>query len=369
MSKRRDVSQAPSLTDKQLEARCKELLEAGESRNTKAAYRCALNHYHNVWGGALPATEQDICRYLTIYSSHHKPSTLRLRLAALSKIHRDLGQPDPTKGEIVQQLMKGIRVTNDAPQKKAKPMTLQFLRQIVEAIDRNATEARRAAAESSVPLTEVQQHRLRRVLLAAARNKALVLLGFWRGFRSDEISRLSVEGIEGARGAGLRIFLQRSKADRKAEGRSFPVPALRELCPVDAYFDWIDEAGIREGRVFRGINRLGELADTGLSSKSMGVLLAKICVDAGLDPNGISTHSLRHGFAHWAADSDWDLQSLMEYVGWANVSNAKGYLPSRYNFGSLALTPARLSEGTAPDVLGATPSIVGVVLSRTSGES
>lgn len=46
-----------------------------------------------------------------------------------------------------------------------------------------------------------------------------------------------------------------------------------------------------------------------------------------------SAHSLRRGFANWAAANGWDVKSLMEYVGWKNVQSAMRYVEAVNPFG------------------------------------
>lgn len=46
------------------------------------------------------------------------------------------------------------------------------------------------------------------------RNRSLMLLGFWRGFRSDELVNLRVENIEVTPGQGMACYLGRTKGDR-----------------------------------------------------------------------------------------------------------------------------------------------------------
>ena len=71
--------------------------------------------------------------------------------------------------------------------------------------------------------------------LRSLRDKSLILLGFWRGFRSDELSRLRVEHVEANAGEGISCFLGRTKGDRQNLGSTFRAPALSRLCPVEAY--------------------------------------------------------------------------------------------------------------------------------------
>lgn len=42
--------------------------------------------------------------------------------------------------------------------------------------------------------------------LRCRRDTALLLIGFWRGFRSDELCRLQVEHIQAEAGAGMTLF-------------------------------------------------------------------------------------------------------------------------------------------------------------------
>jgi hypothetical protein len=63
--------------------------------------------------------------------------------------------------------------------------------------------------------------------LRHTRNKAFLLLGFWRGFRGDELIRLNIEFIEVNQCEGMVYYLPQSKGDRQNKGTSFKVPALQ----------------------------------------------------------------------------------------------------------------------------------------------
>nr|WP_232435481.1 site-specific integrase [Burkholderia ubonensis] len=163
--------------------------------------------------------------------------------------------------------------------------------------------------------------------LACIRNRALVLLGFWRGFRSDELSRLRIEHVTVEAGRGMTLFLPRTKGDRAQLGTTFKAPALSRLCPVAAYEAWITASGLTEGYVFRRVDRWGNVSDEGLHAGSLVPLLRALFREAGLStPNSYSSHSLRRGFATWANSNGWDLKMLMEYVGWKDVRSAMRYI-------------------------------------------
>src|SRR5471032_1858219 len=164
-------------------------IEAATRDNTRQSYRAAIEHFEVQWKGLLPATADGVARYLAEYADTLAVSTLRQRLAALAQWHTAQGFPDPTKAPIVRQAMRGIRALHPAQEKQAKPLQLDELERVVGALDRSVDAARRGNDRAAE--------------LRSLRDKSLILLGFWRGFRSDELSRLRVEHVEASAGEGI----------------------------------------------------------------------------------------------------------------------------------------------------------------------
>ncbi|HHX6572665.1 tyrosine-type recombinase/integrase [Pseudomonas aeruginosa] len=306
--------------------------EAGRSKNTSAAYQSAIRHFQNVWGGFLPATEAAVVGYLTTYAPELTVSTLDLRLAALAKWHKTQGFPDPTKGEQVKRFLSSIRTIHGTRQKQAIPLSIEHLRAMVASLEAQYQQAR---AGGDLP-----------GLLRASRDKALLLIGFWRGFRSDELRGMTAEGVTVYRGSKMAVFVRRSKTDLAAIGKTYEVPALIECCPVEAYSRWIEDAGISHGAVFRSIANNGRLGAESIDRKSVGRILTKIASDAQIEVH-FTSHSMRSGFANWAIDQGWSLKDLMEYVGWKGASNAARYVGSKFNFGPIALAQPSASSVAA----------------------
>ncbi len=285
-------------------------IDAATRDNTRKAYRAAVEHFEAEWGGFLPATADSISRYLVNYADTLSVNTLKQRLAALSHWHVDQGFPDPVKTPMVKKVLRGIRELHPSQEKQARPLQLEELNRVVQTINHtlNDNDDKKSA-------------------LRPKRDKALILLGFWRGFRSDELSRLSIEHIQVSPGEGMTLFLPRSKTDRLNQGRSYRTPALSRLCPVSAYLDWVQAAGLKKGPVFRRITRWGALGDQPLNPDSLVGILRSVLDQAGiLDSHRYSSHSLRRGFATWAGNDGWDVKSLMEYVGWKDVKSAMRYI-------------------------------------------
>jgi integrase len=308
-------------------------IEAATRTNTRKSYRSALEHFEVEWGGFLPATADSVARYLAEYADKLAVSTLRQRLAALAAWHGEQGFPDPTKAPIVRKAMRGIRALHPGQEKQAKPLLLDELEQVVHSLDLGLLAAR--------------QQRDRAAELQLSRDRSLLLLGFWRGFRSDELSRLMVDNIEAKPRQGMTCFLGSTKGDRKNLGTTFKAPALFRLCPVEAYLDWISTAQLTSGPVYRSINQWGHVGEQGLNVDSIAPLLRRILAKGGLETAALySSHSLRRGFASWAAANGWDLKGLMEYVGWRDVKSALRYVEAPDPFGkhrienAMAVRPA-----------------------------
>nr|WP_079235587.1 MULTISPECIES: site-specific integrase [Pseudomonas] len=242
------------------------------------------------------------------------PAQAKSNQAALAQWHVSQGFPDPTKTPLVRQVLKGIRTLHPRQEKQAEPLQLRQLEQCVLWLERTGDQAR---AEDDWPR-----------MLRCWRDRALILIGFWRAFRSDELCRLRVEHIQVRPGEGMQLFLPWSKGDRDNQGQTFSAPALARLCPVQAYVDWISLAGIARGPVFRGVDRWGHLGEQGLHPNSVVPLMRAVLQAAGLPAELYSSHSLRRGFATWATRSGWDLKALMQYVGWSDGQSALRYVES-----------------------------------------
>ncbi|MBO1011520.1 hypothetical protein [Acidovorax sp. SD340] len=75
---------------------------------------------------------------------------------------------------MARQVLKGIRVLHPAMEKRARPLVLVQLEEVDSWLQRAINEAR--------------SHGNQPCLLRHGRDRSLVMLGFWRGFRSHELS-------------------------------------------------------------------------------------------------------------------------------------------------------------------------------------
>ncbi|MEQ1312392.1 tyrosine-type recombinase/integrase [Acinetobacter sp. XH1639] len=298
-------------------------LKASIRENTQKSYANAIQHYEFEWQGLLPATADRITHYLTDYAGALSINTLKQRLAALSQWHIEQGFPDPTKAPIVKKVLKGIKAVHLAQEKQAKPLQLIQLKQTVDYLDQVIEQSKNSGERAKQ--------------LRYTRNKSLLLLGFWRGFRGDELTRLNIEDIE-IHYEGMSCYLAKTKGDRALNGQYYQVPALKQLCPVQAYLDWLMVSELTSGVVFRSINRWGHISSDALHIDSLIPLIRDVFSKAGIESAELySAHSLRRGFAHWANENGWEIKDLMQYVGWKNINSALRYMNSSQNFQKIDL--------------------------------
>lgn len=266
--------------------------------STKRAYGADLAHY-SASGRTVPSTPVSIADYLAEMSDTHAVATLQRRLAALSKAHRALGAPDPTKDEIVKATLRGIRRVVGSAQREAKPILREDLFAVLERMTDRPIDIR---------------------------DKALLLLGFAGAFRRSELVSLDVADIEPVR-QGIVITLHRSKVDQERRGRKIGVPYGRtRWCPVKHLADWIDAGRTETGPVFRGINRHGQIADKRLSGEAVSIIIKERVAAAGFDPEYYSGHSLRAGLATSAATVGTPTWKIRQQTGHASDAMLNRYI-------------------------------------------
>jgi integrase len=289
--------------------------QAARRESTERRYARVIDHFEAEWGGLLPASEASVARYLAESAEGFSPGTLRTHLAALARWHQQHGFADPTKALTVREVLRGIRALHTRPPQQAEPVQLRELDACIRALTQEEEEGASVAR------------------LRACRDRLLLLLGFWRALRSDELCRLRIDFIDLDPGRSLQLFLPSSKTDRANQGRQLSVPALARLCPVQAYEDWLGCSGLRDGLLLRNVNRWGRVGD-GLHSYSVSRILRRAFQRSGLDDDGYSGHSLRRGFATWASANQWSAKALMDYVGWRDVQSAMRYVDAEAPFGA-----------------------------------
>ncbi|MGJ8628259.1 MAG: site-specific integrase [Sulfitobacter sp.] len=239
------------------------------SENTRQAYRSDLAHFMD-WGGVLPASAEMVAQYLADHAEALAPASLARRIATLSKVHAANSWENPCRTEIVRATMRGIKRVKGTAQDQAKPLLREDLFLVLDTLGEDTR---------------------------AKRDRALLLIGWAGGFRSSELTGLDVIDVEEVR-EGLELNLRRSKTDQTGQGRKLGIPLGRTRhCPVAALTAWLGILNQPEGKIFRPVDRHGNLRGDTLRADAVSIILRGRLTAAGIDPIGYSGHSLRAGLA------------------------------------------------------------------------
>jgi integrase len=269
-----------------LTADVEQYLAASYAHNTREAYRCDLQHFLE-WGGRVPATPQLVAQYLAAHAGRLANSTLARRLVALNLAHRSRGLKSPTDHSLVRDTLRGIRRRHRAAQRQVAPLLKAQL----------LTIARRLRG------------------LAGARDKALLLVGFAGAFRRSELVALEVTDLHFVP-QGVVIGLRQSKTDQEGQGRTVAIPHARgPVCPVKALERWLKLSGIVAGKLFRAVDRHGNVGARGLSPHTVSRIVKARVAEIGLDPSRYAGHSLRAGLVTSAAQAGVSTWKIRQQTG------------------------------------------------------
>jgi integrase len=193
----------------------KAYLRSSLSPNTTAAYASDLARFKR-WGGRIPASAEQVARYLATAATTLRPSTLTRQVAAIAFAHANRNFESPTKSPLVKRTLRGIRRTHGTAPRQARPLTTELLRIVCK------------------PLSSCTK-------LQNLRDRALFLIGFSGGFRRSELASLRVGDLD-IGGSGVVVKLRSSKTDQYARGRDVAIPfaSTASHCPVRALNAWLN---------------------------------------------------------------------------------------------------------------------------------
>jgi len=172
------------------------------------------------------------------------------------------------------------------------------------------------------------------------RDCALLLIGFSGAFRRSELISLNIEDVRFTR-EGIRVVLRKSKTDQEGAGmeKGIAYGSNPDTCPVRILQDWIEAAKIREGALFRQINKYGQVSQKRLaSSHSVARIVKEYVRKIGLPVAEYSGHSLRAGFATEASANGASLDDIMRQTGHRSVEMVREYIRKQNLFKNNAST-------------------------------
>jgi integrase/recombinase XerD len=254
--------------------------EAGASRNTLAAYRTDLERAAESLEGKLGYAATDEVSRLGEAWSDLAPSTVARRAAALRRFYGFLFD-------------EGLR--KDDPSAALPKPTLQ--RPLPKILDSNEVsrlfEAAEERAASDEPL--------------AVRNLALLELLYGSGLRATELVSLPRDALR----VGQPFLILRGKGSKE---RLVPISGRAEATVVR----WRDNVPGSSLWLFPS-------GKSHLSRVRLYQLVRMMAADAGIPPDRISPHVLRHAFATHLLSGGADLRVVQSLLGHADIATTQIY--------------------------------------------
>jgi len=300
-------------------------LKNSKANNTVRAYKsdfndfglfCAQNGFKS-----LPTTPDIISLYLSYLSSKDiKVSTLKRRLVSIKVLHKLKGHYLDSKNPIIIETLMGIKRRKGSIQKGKKPILINNLKEIINAIDKQNKE-------------EIKKFR----------DRSIILIGFAGGFRRNEIVSLNCEDLDFVQ-KGLKIDIRRSKTDQFGEGftKALPYFDSSQYCPVLSVKKWIEASKITSGPVFRRFSKGSKLSKNRLTDQTVALLIKEYLKLAGIDNKNYSGHSLRSGFATSAAESGVEERNIMAMTGHKSTEMVRRYIKEANLFKNNALNKIKI---------------------------
>ena len=296
-------------------------LKSSKANNTVRAYKsdfkdyslfCAKNGFNNI-----PTDPKIISLYLTYLSTKEvKLSTIKRRLVSIGVINRFKGHYLDTKHPAIIENLMGIKRRKGSKQTGKKPILINDLRKILNAIDQQNSQD-----------------------IKKLRDKSIILIGFSGGFRRNEIVSLDYEDLDFVY-EGLKITVKKSKTDQFGEGSIKALPYFKEsiYCPVTILQRWLNISKIIKGPLFRRFAKGSKLTNYRLTDQTVALLIKSYLNIAGIDSKNYSGHSLRSGFATSAAESGAEERSIMAMTGHKSTEMVRRYIKEADLFKNNALS-------------------------------
>ena len=288
-----------------------EYIRASKAAATRRAYDSDWRHFEG-WCGknglaSLPAEPRSVALYIAHLASPgegespRKAATISRRLTSINTVHKmgGLDSPATMNHRLVAATFHGIRRTLGTAQTRKKPLTRERLIKIFDALEGP---------------------------IAAARDKALLLIGFAGALRRSELAAMRFEDVIWHR-KGITIRLPRSKTDQEAVGREVEIlwGVHDQTCPVMALENWLKIAQVKDGPVFRSVGQYGKVGG-GLHPNSIGRLVKDLVRKAKISaPESYGGHSLRAGFVTEASANGATDGQIMKQTGHTSLAMVRRY--------------------------------------------
>jgi len=289
------------------------VLDGLSSQHSRRAYGKALADFlqwHSSQG--RPALSKALVQAYKVKLEADKlaPSTINLRLAAIRKLAAEASD-NALLDPILASGVKAVKGVKTAGVRAGNWLTKEQAQRLLNTPD----------------VATVKGLRDRAVLA--------VLIGC--GLQRSEAAALTCAHLQQREGRWCIVDLV-GKGNRT---RTVPAPSWAKAA-IDA---WLDVAGIAEGRVFRAVNKAGEVTGQDLTDQAIFDVVGEYAAGCGL--GHIGAHDLRRTFAKLAHRGGAALDQVQLSLGHSSIQTTERYLGLRQDLTSAPcdFLGLRLGEG------------------------
>ena len=261
--------------------------------NTELAYGCDQRPYI---AAAIAAGVEPLApniafwtAYFTAYAASHSVASLYRHSYGIANLFFRYNLPSPTRTHTHSRL----------------------LRHLAKGIKRKTRRAKALYGADGIKLLDTFGSRS----LCDRRDKTICVIGLTRGFRSATITGLALEDITFEE-RGAILSLRHEKTSRNEDPIVTATPHSKGhkhcmVCTMKRFVDDLASLGVREGPLFRQVDRWGNLHARALVPKSVTAFLRRGLTRAGIgSPHLYASHSFRHGVVSAARRKGWSRKKL-----------------------------------------------------------
>ena len=270
------------------------------SQNSKRAYGQAVIGYLSfLEENNAPMNKATVNAYKQYLRGRNlSPSTINLKLAAIRKLAAEMVD-NATIDPMVANGIKNTKGIRAGGRRSGNWLTIESAQELL-----------------LLPDTRT---------LAGKRDRAILAVMVGCGLRRSEVASLTIDKIQ-LRDARWVLIDITGKGNKI---RTVPMPVWAKV----AIDDWLAASGIKDGRLFRAINKRGRLSgkrDTGkgisggdMSDQAIANVVAKYARKLGAN---LAAHDLRRTFAKLAYRNGAGLDQIQLTLGHASIKTTENYL-------------------------------------------
>jgi integrase/recombinase XerD len=285
----------PTLMD-QLHGLSVDMLSRINNANTRCMYRKGLTDFLTWWKSHrdIPFDRTLVQAYVShLTESAYSPATINQRLAAIRKLIGEAAERHLLDFSISSRLIR-IEGVRRRPVRRHRSLNAAQTEALINAPEPSCSKGRR--------------------------DRALLALLVGCALRRNEVVQIVVEDIQQRGGRWVLIDVPGSRG----RSRTVALPSWVKIA-VDA---WLRSADLREGPIFRAVDRKGSMTNHAISAQGVLSIVGAYGRSIGLE---VKPEDLRRTCARLCHAEGGELEQIQMLLGHASVQTTVRYLGAKQN--------------------------------------